>query len=86
MNKDDGVDPANAGPEHPIYNQRFRPTPEQANLTDHVRVNVGPTHGDPNKTQGGGQPVGGAAALDNSNVAPAGNKAADGQVSIDTQK
>ena len=78
--KDNGVEPANAGPE-----QRFR-TPEQNNLVDHVRVNVGPTHGDPNNTQGGGQPVGGAAALDTGNVAPMGNKAADGQVSIDTQK
>ena len=81
-NKTDGLDLENAGRDR----QRYRPTPEQNKLKDHVRVNVGPTHGDPNHQADGGQPVGGAAALDNSKVAPAGNMAADGQVSIDIRQ
>ena len=79
-NKTDGLE--NAGRDR----QRYRPTPEQNKLKDHVRVNVGPTHGDPNHQADGGQPVGGAAALDNSKVAPTGNMAADGQVSIDIRQ
>ena len=78
-NKTDGLDLENAGRDR----QRYRPTPEQNKLKDHVRVNVGPTHGDPNHQADGGQPVDGAAALDNSKDAPTGNMAADGQVSID---
>ena len=78
-NKTDGLE--NAGRDR----QRYRPTPEMNKLKDHVRVNVGPTHGDPNHQADGGQPVDGAAALDNSNDAPPGNMAAAGQVSIDIQ-
>ena len=51
-----------------------------------VRDAVRPTHGDPDHSQAeGGQPLGGAAGLDNRNVGPERNNAGDEQVRIEIQ-
>ena len=50
-NKNNELDLVNAGPAHPLFNQPFKPTPEQNKVKDLVRVTVGPTHGGPDHTQ-----------------------------------